>query len=300
MTLIFSLTRNFKVHISSHSSQPHTLTTEPPPPNLPGTVIVRDTIPELVEEMGHDLLTHALNCVRTFGDFHIALSAGKTPIPFYLHLMIDPVCRAIPWRKSHLWVVSEQLNNQPPGNPPNWNCIAGYFAEHAGIPNRQQHPITNQSATPHHHYESELRQTLEWREKGHDRLDYVLLGLDTDGTIAGLTPHSPLLAEHRSLVATTNQHNKPNETDNNNQQSIPESNQQITMTLPLINASRFIAIMVTGKHKQPIIQQLSHPSQPTTQNHHPKNYRTRPVEYINPNAGTLRWYLDRDACPTDS
>jgi len=291
------------MNTTSSTRQPLPVVPEIPTPNLPGSVIVRDSVTELVEEMGLDLLTHCLNCVRAFGDFHIALSAGNTPPPFYLHLMIDPACRAIPWRKSHLWIVNENLNNQPPDNLPNWNSIAGYFADHAGIPDKQQHPITSQSHAPHHHYESELRHTLEWRERGHDRLDYVLLGLDTDGSIAGLTPGSPLLAEHRSLVATTNQHNKPNETDYNNQQSIPESNQQITMTLPLINASRFVAIMVTGKHKQSIIRQLIRNNKITNSPNKPslskQIHPTCPVERIQPMAGTLRWYLDRDACPVN-
>lgn len=294
------------MNINSSTRQPLSVVPEIPVPNLPGSVIVRDSVTELVEEMGIDLLTHALNCVRAFGDFHIALSAGKTPVPLYLHLMIDPTCRAIPWRKSHLWVVNEQLNNQPPDNLPNWNCIAGYFAQHAGIPDRQQHPINNQSLTPHHDYESEIRKSLEWRERGHDRLDYILLGIDEEGATAGLKPHSSLLAESQHLVARTTE---PYQSDfnelNQNQTSrnFTPDRQCITMTIPLINASRFVAIMVTGKHKQSIIRQLIRNNKITNNTDKPslsKQIRTTcPVERIQPMAGTLRWYLDRDACPVE-
>jgi len=282
------------------SRKPLTLIPEAQAPDLAGTVVVRDTIPELVEEMGRDLLAHSLNCVRTFGDFHIALSAGHTPVPFYLHLMIDPICRAIPWRKTHLWMVNEEYDRRRPSNQSNWNAIAGFFAEHAGIPDRQQHPIMLQSPRPHQDYELEIRQTLEWREKGHDRLDFVLLGLDTDGSIAGLTPFSPLLTENNSLVASTNGSHQPEISTHPDQQHIHHSNQYITMTLPLLNASRFIAIMVTGKHKQRIIKKLIHRSQPDKHNNQSHSNLTHPVQRINPHAGALRWYLDKNACPDNS
>lgn len=64
-------------------------------PRLRGKVIARANAHELLDELSSDLAAHALNCVREFGDFHLALSGGQTPMPLYEQLMYDPRYRTI-------------------------------------------------------------------------------------------------------------------------------------------------------------------------------------------------------------
>ncbi len=243
-------------------------------PNLPGEVVVADTVEELVERMSSDLLTHSLNCWRAFGDFHMAVSGGSTPAPFYRHLMTDPICRGVPWKKTHLWCVDERRVSVT-DEKSNWRMIEDHFGVHSGIPRSQQHPMEALSDRIEHEYAKALRAALEWRERGQDRLDYVLLGLGADGHTASLFPHSPALSEDGRLIRI-----------NSGPTVVPPD--RVTMTLPLINSARFVAVMVTGEAKQEIVQRLA-------ANAHAR-IEDLPIRGVRPVGGILRWYLDRAAC----
>lgn len=286
-----------------------------PIPALPGTVVVGETVEDLVEIMSSDLLAHSLNCVRSFGDFHMALSGGRTPVPFYRHLMIDPVCRGIPWRKTHLWQVAENIGGEDDDFADHWSVVSEYLADHSGVPNRQLHPMRKNATTllEPNVYEADLRRILEWRERGHDRLDFVLLGVDGSGVTAGLVPEcrksldeNRLIISHRPVNgeaaanwrrSSTNDHGRSDFGDN-----------RITMSYRLINSARFVAVMATGNRKREIIRNLSswYVSQTKISPNDPNGQFTQcnddfkwPVCGVNPLSGMLRWYLDRSACPTE-
>ena len=89
-------------------SDVYDLAPRPVAPKLTGTVIVRDSTEELIDSIAADLLVHAANCIRAFGDFHLALSGGSTPVPLYQRLMYDPNYREFPWAKTQLWIVDER------------------------------------------------------------------------------------------------------------------------------------------------------------------------------------------------
>ncbi|MFG0331111.1 MAG: 6-phosphogluconolactonase [Phycisphaerales bacterium] len=241
-------------------------------PNLPGRVIVAETVEALTELMAEDFVGHSLNCVRSFGDFHIALSGGESLVPFYRRLMIDPACRLAPWRKTHLWIVDERRTSWD-DDESRWQTVGGFIGDHAGIPASQQHPMPALSDEVEEEYEQALRSALEWRERGHDRLDYVLLELGPSGEAAGLTPQSPALREDRRLVRINEASTSP----------------RVTMTYPLINAARFVAVVVTGAKKRTLVERIASGAARTDE---------LPILGVQPFGGELRWYLDRDACPT--
>ena len=247
---------------------------EAQPPELPGQVILKRDDEELHHALGSDLMLHALNCVRTFGSFHLALSGGSTPIPFYCRLMVDPLFRPFPWTKTHLWLVDER---RVPFDDElsNYKHIHECLVEHSGIPQAQVHPIPVMDVQPDVTYEDELEQTLGWRERGHDRLDFVLLGMGGDGHTASLFPHSPALDEQKKLIALNS---GPTVTP-------PE---RVTMTYRLINAARFVAVLVTGEGKRKTIARIEKASEPTTD---------LPILGVKPSQGSLHWYLDHAACP---
>ena len=269
----------------------------PPPPPLPGSVLVARTVEDLVEEMERDLLAHSLNCVREFGDFHIALSGGETPVPFYRTLMTDPICRGIPWRRTHLWLVDESFSDDETGEATrghNWSMIGEFFVDHAGIPPAQLHPVESPFHRAADEYEEILRATLEWRERGHDRLDYVLLGVDVFGATAGLIPRCDAVTTHDRLITPTysNQH-------------VDQPPRRVTMTYPILNAARFIACMVTGETKRQAVRRISKLHSAHTGSEPAEGFEDQvslidfPIRGIRPLAGTLKWYLDQAASQID-
>jgi 6-phosphogluconolactonase/glucosamine-6-phosphate isomerase/deaminase len=66
------------------------------------------------------------------------------------------------------------------------------------------------------------------------------------------------------------------------------------MMLPLINASRFIGVMVTGSGKRETIRKIAAKSD--TPPFSPAA-NDLPILGVRPLGGELRWYLDFAACP---
>ncbi len=247
---------------------------------LPGREVCRATLDELLDVAAADLFLHAAGCVRQFGDFHLALSGGSTPEPLYRRLMTDPAVREFPWRKTHLWIVDERrvpLDD----DKSNFRMIKETVIDQSDIPAEQVHPMHATHAIADRLYEDELRRVLEWRERGHDRLDYVLLGVGADGHTASLFPHSPALAERERLVVL-----------NEGPHVVPPP--RVTMTHKFLNAARFISILVTGTKKRDMLIDLASRCKAGLKR---EDADAKPILGVRPKAGELRWYLDRDACP---
>ncbi len=281
---------------SPAAPQPETyeLSPRPPAPRLPGSVALREDVDTLIDAVAADLYIQAQNCVRTFGDFQLALSGGSTPVALYQRLMIDPNLREFPWSRTHLWIVDERRVPFDDDRS-NYKMINEIIGDHSGIPAEQVHPIFAMADDADARYTQALREVLGWRERGHDRLDYVLLGMGNDAHTASLFPHSPALME--SLAAITPRPpgtplDLPLVRINSGPTVTPPD--RVTMMLPLINASRFIGVMVTGASKRETIRKVAAKSGNAP---HADTTAELPILGVRPLGGELRWYLDFAACP---
>ena len=171
-------------------------------PPLPGEVIVAASDDRLIDLLAAEMVVQAKACVREFGDFGLALSGGSTPLRLYERLMYDPDFRQLPWPRTHLWLVDERavpLDDERS----NFRMICETIVDHSGIPQEQVHPIAAVSDTADVEYEKQLREVLEWRPRGEDRLDFVLLGMGADGHTASLFPFDDVLSEGRLTSSRT-------------------------------------------------------------------------------------------------
>ena len=245
----------------------------PDPPSLPGDVVALMSPDMVIDRIAADILEQALECVREFGDFHLALSGGNTPMPLYRRLMVDPAYRALPWRKTHLWIVDER--RVPFDNDrSNFKHIKEIIGDHSGIPSNQIHPIEAVRDDADVVYEKELREALGWREKGQDRLDFVVLGMGPDGHTASLFPNSRALSVTDRLV-----------TLNDGPTVVPPD--RVTMTYTMLNASRILAPLVMGEEKAEMIKRIATGDDPS---------HDIPIKGIDPLGGVMRWYVDSAAC----
>lgn len=255
---------------------------DPEAPRLPGSVVVRRDVEALHDALGFELVYFAQACVRAFGDFHLALSGGSTPLPFYRRLMVDPAFRELPWKRTHLWLVDER---RVPDDDErcNWSNIADLLLDHSDIPRGQAHKMRQMAGDAAEHYEDELRRALAWREKGQDRLDFVLLGMGGDAHTASLFPRSPALQERERLVAI------------NSGPSVTPPD-RVTMTYPILNSARYVAVLVSGSSKRETIAKLA--SVAGAGGVPAGAEQDYPVLGVKPiGDGMLRWFLDHDACP---
>lgn len=264
----------------------------PPRPALPGSVVMRPTGDELIDAVAADMLVQAMACVRQFGDFHIALSGGSTPLPLYRRLMYDPAYRQLPWQRTHLWIVDERRVPFDDERS-NFGQINDLIGLHADIPRHQVHPIPALEPDADVRYEKELAEVLLWRERGHDRLDYVLLGMGSDAHTASLFPRSPALMAELAEANGHARHPTPPRMVRINAGANVTPPDRVTMTLALLNNARFVSVLVTGASKRPTIERVCAA--------HATGARSAiadvPIAGVSPRAGELRWYLDHDACP---
>ena len=111
------------------------------------------------------------------------------------------------------------------------------FVEHSGMVRSHAHPMDPLRDDADIAYEAKIVHELSARGRGLDRLDFVLLGMGDDAHTASLFPRTPPLRETRRLVRM-----------NDGPGVTPPA--RITMTFPLINASRFVAVLVVGRKKR--------------------------------------------------
>ena len=242
-------------------------------PPLPGEVIAAETADQLIDILAAELVAAAILCVRQFGKFHLALSGGNTPQSLYERLMYDPNCRNLPWAHTHLWLVDERCAPLDDERS-NFRLIDETIVRHSGIPADHVHPIPAMSETADTEYESQLREVLQHREPGEDRLDFVLLGMGHDGHTASLFPQQEVLHERVHIVRRVEA-----------EQADPPW--RVTMTFPLINAARMVTVLVTGSAKAPMIERLARGHESLDE---------LPIKGVLPVQGELKWFLDAEAC----
>ncbi|MDX2148761.1 MAG: 6-phosphogluconolactonase [Planctomycetota bacterium] len=280
-------------------------------PRLPGSIVLRESEDAVLDALGAELLLHAKGCVRAFGDFHLALSATPGNEVFFRRLMYDPLLRDFPWARTHLWIVDEAcVGFESPLS--RFTPIREYIVDNSDIPPEQVHPIFPTGDSPASEYQARFQETLAWREKGHDRLDFVMLGLETSGATLGMYPGSESLAAGESLVAWVGRGGAARQARSDEALARPgalEVPGVVTMTPKLINAARFIVALMLGARWSPLVRALSRrggdtggePGDGATEKDRPSvadsEHPSAPAaetlrSWLRPTGGELRWYMD--------
>ncbi|MEE9404090.1 MAG: 6-phosphogluconolactonase [Algisphaera sp.] len=239
--------------------------------NLPGSQHVSPDTETLFEALGESLMSCAMSAAEERGVFHIALSGGGTPEPFYIRLMTDPKFRLIPWAKTHLWIVDERCVPED-HEKSNIKMIREALADHCAMPAEQVHAMPVLADDPAGDYEAQLTKAFDMTpDQGVPKLDWVLLGMGGDCHTASLFPESPALASTRWIDT------------NDGEKVVPPP--RVTMTYPLINAAREIVVLAVGAGKTAALTRVA--DQMASGSADPVNI---PISGIAPE--NLTWYLD--------
>lgn len=244
--------------------------------HLPGTVHVAADTHHTYDAIAAAMEAEAIHAVQHRGVFHLALSGGSTPEQLYVNLVADPRYRGFPWRDTHLWQVDER---RVPRDDDRSNCkmLTETLTVHADIPHAQAHPMPVMEDDPAAAYEAELSEVFAIDAGGPPpRLDFVLLGMGGDLHTASLFPHSKALDVRDRWIAV-----------NDGPEVTPPD--RVTMTYPLLNAARRLAVLLTGEKKAEPLQRLDAAladGAPDT--------RAMPIAGIAPvhEDARLDWYLD--------
>jgi 6-phosphogluconolactonase len=166
--------------------------------------------------------------VSTRGRFVMAVSGGKSP---WL-MLADLANEDVPWANVHVFQIDERI--APAGDPDrNYVHLRDSLLQHAPIPPEQIYampvelPDSEAAAKEYAH-------TLEGIAGKPPVLDLAHLGLGPDGHTASLIPGDPVLDVTDRDVAIT---------------GVYQGRRRMTLTYPVINRSRRILWLVSGKDK---------------------------------------------------
>lgn len=175
------------------------------------------------------------------GEAAIALSGGETPKDIYALLGRDPV-GDLPYE--HLFFFFGDERWVPAKDPASnaGEAIRSWLMPRR-VPMGRIHPFLGK--TPNEARESvenALRELARLQGEGIPHLDLTLLGLGDDGHTASLFPGSPVLDERDAWTAETRSPKPP-----------PV---RLTLTLPVLNASRRVLFLVKGTGKRDALARL--------------------------------------------
>ena len=202
--------------------------------------------------------------------FRVSLSGGSTPKALYTLLASDAFREGFPWhRVSWYWGDERFVPHDHPSS--NYRMTREAMLAKAPIPSENIHPVPT-DGTPDDaasRYERTLQSAYSATvlDPARPLFDVTLLGLGADGHTASLLPGEPVLQERKRWVAAVSR-------------GRPEV--RITTTYPVIESSRRVAFLVSGKEKASVFRAIR------TGDSQVPAARVRPV-------GELIWFVDRAA-----
>ena len=191
---------------------------------------------DAVARKGAEIIAaEARSAVKARGRFIVALSGGHTPWQMLRALANEEV----PWENVHVVQVDERI--APEGDPDrNLTHLYESLLEHAPLRSEQIHAMPVESAD----LDAAAKRyalTLQELAGSPPVLDLAHLGLGPDGHTASLVPGDPVLNVTDSDVALT---------------GVYQDRRRMTLTYPLLNRSRRILWLVTGKDKVTALARL--------------------------------------------
>ncbi len=139
--------------------------------------------------------------IRRKGFFAVALSGGKTPVPFYRGMAETRI--DLPWERTHLFLADERL--LPLDHPDsNYRLLKQTLLTMRQLPPENVHPVPVETARPTdsaRRYERDMVRFFKISPGQFPCFDLILLGIGEDGHTASLFPGSAALTERRHLAA---------------------------------------------------------------------------------------------------
>ena len=224
----------------------------------------------MAERAAHIISAACEEAIAERGEFKMAISGGKTPIPLFRLFSQRDWVEALPWEKISLFWVDERCVS--PDDPRSNYGVARrellnflpstkFFRMRGDID-----PIEAAES-----YEKTLRNEFNLKRGEIPRFDLVLLGMGKNGHTASLFPRCPgLLVKDRLVI---------------DQYDAEKKMDRITLTLPVLNNARCCLFLVNGADKHAVLTKaLDLLAEPEL-----------PAQLVHPSIGDLIWVVDQAA-----
>jgi len=240
-----------------------------PPPEIRVLTTPQELFAAAAEEVVHD----ANEAVGQRERFTIALSGGSTPKSLF-NLLATNARSTLPWDRTFFFWSDER--HVPPTDPDsNYRMANEVMLSKVPVPpqNVFRFPAENpDAAAVAREYEKSLQKVFHLEAGAVPVFDLILLGMGPDGHTASLFPATAALQEKSRLVVA------------NWVEKL--KTHRMTFTLPVLNAARNVAFLVSGTDKAPALKAVLEENVPGEQ---------YPAKLVQPTNGRLIWFVDRAA-----
>ncbi len=187
-------------------------------------LVVMQEPAELVREAAKWLAREMARAIAERGVCAVCLAGGRTPEPVYRELATGP---AVDWQRVAVFFSDERA--VPPDHADsNYAMVRSALLSRVAIPAGRVHRMKAEGPDPE-------AAAWEYEHALPGQLDVLVLGMGPDGHTASLFPGSAALDERRRLVVPVVGPKPPP--------------QRLTITPPVIEAARIVAVIATGKGK---------------------------------------------------
>jgi len=239
----------------------------------PNVEIVSD--PESLARRGLELfIADVEKAVKAKNAFHVAVSGGYTPKPFFELLGEDAKAKALPWDRIHLFWVDERY--VPPDSQwSNYKLAADSFLPKVAIPEENVHRIPTEYSdfkVAAQRYEETIRAVFSLQENEVPKFDLIVLGMGAEGHTGSLFPNSyaPFVKEELACVVYV----------------LDEKLNRITLTHPVLRAASHLVVLVSGEEKAGILKEVLTSEQDEVQ---------YPIHTLWPVLDKVTWLVDSEA-----
>jgi len=229
---------------------------------------------ELSEHIAAWMVEYICKTLSTKERFSIALTGGSTPKKLYEILASHEYQNKIDWSRANVFVGDERFVPFDDDRS-NAKMIQQTLLDHVAVNTAHVHfmKTENMSAeTAANEYEEVLQHYFN-KNSSQSTFDLVLLGMGDDAHTLSLFPGQTNAISEQTKWCTylwlqqQNMH-------------------RITLTAPIVNASKQIAFLISGKSKTTALNNVMH---------QPYNPSTYPSQIIKPTNGELHFFVDEDA-----
>jgi 6-phosphogluconolactonase len=227
---------------------------------------------EAARAAARELVGAHADAIGDRGNFRVALSGGSTPRALYETLSRPPFREQIDWGRARIFFVDERC--VPPDHErSNYRLAKKHLLDPLRVPRANVFRMRGEEEPrlAARAYE-ELLENEFGRADRTPRFDFVLLGLGPDGHTASLFPGTRALDEKRRWVIAN---------------WIPKLREwRLTLTLPVLNASRRVVFLVIGVEKRASVSSVLRRK---------RGSKNLPASLVRPTRGSLVWIVDEAA-----
>ena len=226
---------------------------------------------ELAEYFAGSFINRCNNLLKEKENIFIALSGGQTPNLYLGKLSEERFTGKVPWQRIHFFWVDERMV-LPSDYGSNYRMIKEILLDKIPIPEENVHRIKGEIVPQLEvrRYGDEVVNNVGKKRKSEPEFDWVLLGMGKDGHTASIFPGVELKDIYQNITAVS--------------KSPDQGQMRITLTEEIINNADNVTFVISGRDKAEKVFELFK-----------GNKEQFPAGRINPQFGTIEYFLDKDA-----